>query len=231
MERIQGEVTRSEAADESAERDEVEERHELRAVLVRRVVVDHREGRGDFRGRADPEHREEDRREERPRRRGRRRSDARDEQEHGRGRDEVREHEDSFPADPVAQRAEVSDGRDLRERIHGEQEAFPERVPRIREHHVLHDRDAREGRGAHHERRAVQGGEIAQVPGPEAEHVRQLAGQIAGHRNVLARVGPRRAGRARVRRRTRLRPLYLCGAILPEGTLNRRCEIQGETLK
>src|SRR5207244_749374 len=52
---LQGEESRAESADETTEGHEVEEGEELRAVLHVRVVVDHREGRGDLRRGPDAE--------------------------------------------------------------------------------------------------------------------------------------------------------------------------------
>src|SRR5438046_480969 len=74
---------------------------------------------------------------------------------------------------PVAEGAEISDGRDLGERIDREEEAFPKGVLRVRVHHVLHDRDAREGRGPHDERGEVEGGEVREVARLEMERLHQ----------------------------------------------------------
>ena len=151
----QGEEPGPESRDEAAERHEVEERHELCAVLDVRMVVHHRERRRDLRRRPETEHHEEDGRQVRAKGFRGRRPNARDEQEdRGRGQ-EVREDQDPLASPPVAKRPEIADRGDLGERIHGEQEPFPERVGRVGEHHALHDRDPGERRGPHHERREV----------------------------------------------------------------------------
>src|SRR5437899_2977822 len=181
-ERMEGKERRSEPCDEAAKYHEVEEGHELGPVRAIRVVVDHRERRGDFRRRADPEHREEDGDQIRPHTRID--ADAQNEKEDRRGRHQVGEDEDALSPDAVAQRAEVPDRRDLRQRIDREEDAPPQGVQRV--HHVLHHRDPGERRGAHDQRREVEEREIPDIPRPEVEECRQFAGHESGQTGGLA---------------------------------------------
>src|SRR5207245_10886070 len=80
---------------------------------------------------------------------------------------------DPFPSQAVAQGAEVTDRRDLRERIHCEEDALPKRIERA--HRVLHHGDAGEGGRAHHERGEVEEGEAREVMRAELERLRKEA--------------------------------------------------------
>src|SRR2546427_780323 len=80
-------------------------------------------------------------------------------------------------AAPTAWRAT---GRDRRRGDTREEEPPPQRVSRVRVHHVLHHRDPGERGGPHDERREVQEGKIPDVPRAEVEECRQLAARESG---------------------------------------------------